>query len=125
VIDVSRPIDAPAEQVWALLVETRHWPEWGASIGDVDGPDRLAPGVTGRVKTILGPWLEFEITEYDEAERYWGWRVAGVRSTSHRVVDCGPGACTAVIGVPWWAPPYVAPVWLSLRRLERLATNAP
>lgn len=109
--------------MWALLVETRYWPSWGATVLEVDGPERLAKGSTGRVRTILGLWVEFEITEYDESNRYWAWRVAGIEATSHRVIDRGPGACTAEIGVPRWAPPYAGPVWLSLRRLEHLATD--
>ena len=122
-ITVCRQIEAPAERVWTLLVETRHWPKWGATILDVDGPGRLTSGATGRVRTVAGPWLGFEITEFDEAEMYWEWRVAGVRATTHRVVGRGPGACTAVFGVPRWAPPYAAPVWLSLRRLEQVAID--
>lgn len=122
-ITVSRHIEAPAERVWTLLIETRHWPKWGATILDVEGPDRLAVGTTGRVRTIAGPWLRFEITEFDETEMFWAWRVAGVRATTHQVIGRGHGACTAVFGVPRWAPPYAAPVWLSLRRLDRLAID--
>lgn len=122
-ITISRHIEAPAERVWTQLVETRYWPTWGVTILDVDGPDRLAAGTTGRVRTVVGLWLDFSITEYDEAEMFWEWVVAGIPATTHRVISRSPGACTAEIGVPRWAPPYVGPVWLSLRRLERLATN--
>lgn len=104
-------------------METRYWTSWGATILDVDGPARVADGTTGRVRTVLGPWVDFEITEFDESDRYWAWRVAGIGATTHRVIDRGPGACTGLIGVPRWAPPYVVPVWYSLRRLDKLATD--
>ena len=54
---------APAARVWTLISQFEWWPEWGASIRAVETEaDRVAEGVTGRVQTIAGIWLPFQIT---------------------------------------------------------------
>ncbi len=44
----SQHVDAPAQAVWQILSDLRRWPEWAASIGTVEAPQQLAPGVTAR-----------------------------------------------------------------------------
>ncbi|MEM4782102.1 MAG: SRPBCC family protein [Halalkalicoccus sp.] len=116
-IDVTRVIDAPAEAVWDLLVDTRRWPEWGPSITDVECRDRrIRPGSTGRVRLVGGAWVPFEVT-YRDAYR-WTWEVAGIPATGHRV-EPRNGSCRAVFEVPLLAAGYVPVCRLALSRLAR------
>jgi uncharacterized protein YndB with AHSA1/START domain len=120
-MDVAAEIDAPSELVWRLLASTSRWPEWGPSVLAVDPRARLVePGLRGRVRTRLGFWLPFEVTEVDPG-RAWRWRVAGVAATGHRVEPLGPRRCRAVFEVPWWAASYGLVCRAALRRLSRLA----
>jgi uncharacterized protein YndB with AHSA1/START domain len=118
---VSADIAAPAAAVWELLVDTRRWPEWGPSIRRVesDAP-RIGAGTMGRVQTVLGSWLPFTITRFEEG-RSWGWRVAGVAATGHEVVDLGHDRCRVTFTVPWIAAPYAVVVSVALRRLRAAA----
>lgn len=82
---VARTIDAPVDLVWRILVDTERWPQWGPSVVDVDYGQRwLEQGATGRVKTVLGVWLPFEVTVFEPLE-YWFWNVAGMPATGHRL----------------------------------------
>ncbi|MCL7418595.1 MAG: SRPBCC family protein [Halalkalicoccus sp.] len=118
-VDVARTVDAPAEAVWDLLVDTRRWPEWGPSITDVDCRDRrIRTGSTGRVRVIGGLELPFEIT-YLDAYR-WTWEVAGIPATGHRV-EPHNGSCRAVFEVPVLAAGYVPVCRLALSRIASLA----
>ncbi|ADJ15393.1 SRPBCC family protein [Halalkalicoccus jeotgali] len=114
-IDIDRKIDAPAEDVWELLVDTRRWPDWGPSITDVECRERrVRTGSRGRVRLIGDTWIPFEIT-YCEAYR-WTWEVAGIPATGHRV-EPHNGCCRAVFEVPLLAAGYAPVCWLALSRI--------
>ncbi|KYH25665.1 polyketide cyclase / dehydrase and lipid transport [Halalkalicoccus paucihalophilus] len=118
-VDVVRPVDAPAEVVWNLLVDTRRWPEWGPSITDVECADRrIESGTTGRVRLVGGIWIPFEVT-YRDAYR-WTWEVAGIPATGHRVEPYN-GSCLAVFEVPVLAAGYAPVCRLALSRIADLA----
>ena len=122
-------VDAPAEDVWDLLIDLDAWPRWGPTVRAAaldDGRRHLSAGATGRVRPIAGPGLPFRVTDWEEGpdERRWSWSVAGVPATTHAVRRLGPDACRVEMGVPWWAPGYVAVTGLALLRLRRLASGA-
>jgi len=122
----SVEVAAPADDVWTLLVDVGHWPEWGPTVtgARLDHPGtRIRAGSTGAVRTPVGVWLPFAITEHDDAAHTWSWQVAGVAATSHRVEEIATG-CRVGFGVPWWAPAYLAVVEVGLRRVRALAENA-
>jgi len=118
-LTVTRHIDAPAEAVWKLLVDTDAWPQWGPTVagGEIDG-DGLTLGATGRVITPVGIPLPFTITEFDPGRR-WAWSVAGVPATSHAVEPDGDG-CRASMSAPWWAPIYLPVLAIALARIEKM-----
>ena len=59
--------NTPAAVAWALLTDTHAWPQWGPSVRTVEAPTRfITAGMRGRVQTTLGPWLPFEITDWEE-----------------------------------------------------------
>lgn len=119
-IEVSLRVPVPARIMWSVLVDTRTWPRWGPSVTAVQHQGaRLRAGSRGRIRTPVGLWLPFEVTELVPG-RAWSWRIGGVRATGHRVEPSGPHCCTVSFTVPWWAAPYVAVVRRGLRALERL-----
>jgi Polyketide cyclase / dehydrase and lipid transport len=124
----SIDVDAPADDVWRLLVDTRRWPDWGPTVtaARVDGPGSLlTQGASGAVRTPLGLWLPFVVDTWGDgpAERCWSWRVVGVAATCHRVTALGRARSRVAMGVPGWAPAYLAVVELGLRRVRRLAES--
>lgn len=117
----SIEIEAPASQVWTLLVEPRFWPEWGPTVRDVRlGADRIALGRKGSVQTAIGLWVPFEITRF-EPERYWDWSVAGLHATGHRLTPLSSARTTAEFSVPLLFAPYRFVLARGLRRLKTLA----
>lgn len=120
-LGTSIEIAAPVSTAWELLTEFEHWPDWGTSIRRVESAaDRVAPGVTGRVQTILGLWLPFEISEV-VPNHSWDWRVAGVPATGHFLAELGPGRCRVQFTVAWALAPYLVALRMSLGRLKRMA----
>jgi hypothetical protein len=125
-LELSRVIDAPAETVWSLFVDTDYWPDWGPTIGavELDGTDstRIAAGTTGRVR-VAGVWLPFSITTC--ADHRWTWSVARIPATGHRVEPLGDERCRAVFELSPLAVGYAPVCRTALRRLDRLAGDSP
>lgn len=120
-LEVSRLIAAPMAEVWELLVNVEHWPEWGPSVRGVELDTlRISAGSRGTVITRGGLRLPFDITTF-EPQRRWSWRVAGLQATDHTVEHVGDGTVVR-FGVPVLVAPYTGVCALALRRLERLAT---
>jgi hypothetical protein len=119
---------ASPEAVWDVLVDTEAWPQWGPTVTAVEleegaghgpGGTRIGAGSRGRVRTPVGLWLPFAVTQWVAGER-WAWRVAGVPATSHAVRPTDAGS-EVVMVVPWWAPAYLAVCEVGVRRVARLA----
>lgn len=120
---VRRDIDATPATVWELLTEPKYWSEWGPSVRGAElAANRLRKGARGKVTTMLGLDLPFEITEFDEGKR-WAWTVAGVPATDHTVEPLGPARCRVAFGVPWPAAPYLAVCRLALDRIENMVAH--
>lgn len=114
----SRDIASPVEDVWNLISRFEHWPSWGVTVTAVEpSAGQVRAGLTGRVKTVAGPWLPFEITDVVAGES-WDWKVAGVRATGHRVLPTRSG-CTVTFTAPIWAPFYLPVLARALRLVER------
>ena len=120
-VAVSHDILAPAERVWTVITDTRLWTAWGPSVTAVDTPTRfIYGGCTGRIRTRVGLWLDFEITEFEEG-RYWAWRVARVPATGHRVAARDKGSSTLTFEVPIVAAPYALVCRAACQRIARIA----
>ena len=120
-IRVSIEVSAAADEVWSLLTEFDQWPKWDPTVVDVESEaTRVAPGVTGRVKTIAGPWIPFEITEVEQRQS-WTWKVAGMHATGHAVAAVGYARTLVEFSVPIAFMPYAVVLRAGLRRLQRLA----
>jgi uncharacterized protein YndB with AHSA1/START domain len=113
---VRRRIDADAATVWEALVDTTRWPRWGPSVRSAEPSGPIRQGTRGRVTTVVGVTLPFEVTELVPGRR-WSWAVGGVPATGHEVTPSGDAADVAFTA-PWWALPYLPVLWLGLRRLD-------
>ncbi len=118
-ITVSHVIHSAAENVWDLLTDTTRWAEWGPSIITVQSEHRyIRAGSKGRVRTILGFWAPFVITEWTH-RKYWSWRVFNIPATGHRIEAIDANSCRLVFEVPFWAGPYVIICKLAADRIAR------
>jgi len=119
-LETSVEILAPASAAWELLIDTSRWPEWGPSVSRVESAEQyIGPGSSGRVQTVVGVWLPFRITEF-AAGQHWGWEVAGIPATGHRVEPLGPDRCRVVFEVPLLATPYLAVCRLAVGRIRTI-----
>jgi hypothetical protein len=115
-------IDAPAERVWAVFTDVERWPEWTASVTDLQlvAGDGIAPGARARIKQPRFPSLVWEVTAV-EPGRSWTWvsRSPGATTTAthelHRIDD----ATTRVEQVIEQTGVLGALVGLLTRRLTR------
>jgi hypothetical protein len=116
----SIDIAAPPSLAWHLIATFDHWPDWGISVRGVAPPTgSVAEGFEGRVRTVAGFWLPFEITKVVD-ETSWDWTVAGITATGHHVAPLDAG-CRVTFTAPGWAPFYLPALAVSLQRLERIA----
>ena len=119
-LETSVEIKVPASAAWDLLTDTSRWPQWGPSVSCVESAERyIGPGSTGRVQTIIGVWLPFRVTEFVAGHR-WGWEVAGIPATGHRVESLGPDRCRVTFEVPLLATPYLAVCRLAAGRIRNI-----
>lgn len=117
-------IRAPISTVWDLLTDFDRWSVWGLSMRQVDtDADRVTTGATGRVQTIVGLWVPFEITAVSPEES-WFWKVAGISATRHFVSAVGPDHCRARFTVAWALAPYLVAMRVSLVRLKQMAEHS-
>ena len=117
-----RSVAAPATSVWELLVDLDAWPSWGPTVTAArldDGGRTLTPGARGAVRTPVGLWVPFVVTELTPLV-HWSWSVAGIPATTHRVHPDGAG-CVVELGAPSWAPAYLPVLEVATRRLAELA----
>jgi hypothetical protein len=120
-----RAVATPTQAVSALLVDLDAWPQWGPTVTAArldDGSRTNTGGARGAIRTPVGLWVPFELTELEvtPALARWSWTVAGVPATTHRVRAEGPG-CVVELGAPWWAPAYLPVLEVATRRLADLA----
>ncbi len=105
-ISVSRHYHASPQMAWQLLTDTTLWPLWGPTVRDVRCSERfIRKGSEGQVRTLFGWWIPFVITEYDDFH-FWGWNVAGIRATGHRLIAYHENSCRIVFELPYWWLPY-------------------
>ena len=114
-------INADAERVWNIIIDTMLWPQWGPSVSVVECADRYINGQSqGRLKTALGIWLPFTITEF-EAYHFWSWRIGRIDATGHRVRQYGHNQTLLSFTMPWWSTPYLVICNKALQKIEVLA----
>jgi len=119
-IETGLRLQASCQGAWDLLTDTSRWRHWGPSIQTVECSDRhIRLGSSGRVRTALGFWVPFVVTEMDD-NRFWSWQVGGIPATGHRVDRLDRGGCRVVFRVPLFAAPYVIVCRIALHRISRI-----
>lgn len=76
----------------------------------------IKKGSQGRLKTLIGLWVSFVVTEY-EPGKYWSWRVSGIPATGHKVETGGKETCTLV----FFFAPYILVCKIALDRIASIA----
>jgi uncharacterized protein YndB with AHSA1/START domain len=99
----SVEIDAPAEAVWAALVDVPRWPEWTESMQDVRwlDEDGMRVGARARVKQPGTPPLTWTVTELDPG-RVFTWEASGPGAKTigaHTVSSSGAHVSTLTLGL--------------------------
>ena len=118
---ITKVINASAERVWQILIDTRLWPVWGPSVRVVECSHRfISSGVSGQIQTPVRLWVQFKITGFEELN-YWNWKVLGVPATGHRVMRLGDQRCELVFELPMIAFPYALICRLAANRIASLA----
>jgi hypothetical protein len=119
-LSVGKSLDADATSVWKMITDTAAWTEWGPTLSKVDCAERFIKfGTQGRVKTAVGFWLPFQITEYSDRNS-WSWRVGPFNATGHRIVKSDSRGCQLWFDTPILAAPYSLACQMALGRIERL-----
>lgn len=96
VFEVTREIDAPAEQVWGVIVDVERWPEWTPTVTSVrrldDGPFVVGSQVEIRQPKL--PKAQWRVTELVEGRSFtWEATGPGMRSIArHEVTPRADGA---------------------------------
>ncbi len=115
---IGETLNVPSQDVWDIITDTTRWPKWGPSIIAVDSVDKyIRKGTRGRVKTLFGIWLPFVITDFDD-QRYWSWKIWGIRATGHRIEPVDEFKCNIFFEVPSIALPYLFICWIAIKRIE-------
>jgi Polyketide cyclase / dehydrase and lipid transport len=87
---------APAE-AWDRYLHPGRWSSWAPQILGVEtDTERIAQGVTGRVRGPLGVTVPFVVDEVDDASRRWRWtvQVGPARMSLLHWVTSGPDGGT-------------------------------
>jgi uncharacterized protein YndB with AHSA1/START domain len=122
-METSTIIDAPSKLVWEVLIDTQCWSRWGPSVNAVRCRDRfIQSGSKGSVRTAVGIWIPFEITDFVPGKR-WSWRVMNIRATGHRVEYLAINQCRLIFEVPWFAAPYILICKIAARRIKLIVES--
>jgi hypothetical protein len=117
---VSRHYRASSEELWRFLTDTTLWPMWGPTVMAARCSERfIRKGSVGTVRTPIGVWVPFVITEYDDLH-FWAWKVAGIRATGHRVAAQRDQSCRLFFELPVYGLPYALVCWRATANLARL-----
>jgi hypothetical protein len=119
-ISVERRIRSSPDRAWDLITDTTRWPQWGPSVTNVFCPDRyIRRGTRGRIRLPIGLTVPFQVTEYSH-RAFWGWKVAGLPATGHRLLSLGDNACRIRFDMPVYWLPYIVVCKAALKRIAAI-----
>ena len=127
-IDTTAPVKAarsvgvrcaPAE-VWRLLADIPHWPDWNTDVRDVTTPDGVRPGATFTWRSGPGRITSTLATVEPERELSWTGRSLGIHAVHvYRLVPTTEGT-TVVLEESWTG----LPARLMRRRCQSMLDSA-
>ena len=95
-------IDAPADDVWAVLTDVERWPEWTASMQRIERSrdGELAVGSTVRIKQPRVPATSWEVTELDPGRSFtWVATTPGVTTIAEHRLEPTPSGVAVHLGI--------------------------
>jgi uncharacterized protein YndB with AHSA1/START domain len=95
-------IKAPAEHVWAILLDVESWPEWTPSMSRVvrEGRGEFGVGSRARVTQPRIGTATWQVTDLEPGNAYsWESRRPGLTTSAHHTVTPQPGGCTVRLEV--------------------------
>ena len=123
-LEVGLQVNAAADVVWQILVDTSRWVEWGPSIRAVDSTERFLTALSsGHVRTFLGFSVPFAVTRF-EPGRSWSWHIFGIPATTHTVESLGANRTRLLFGVPLIAFPYLVVCFVAMKRIRSLIMHS-
>jgi uncharacterized membrane protein len=109
-MEIERAIDiaAPPDRVWAVMSDVERWPEWTASVRNVErlDPGPFAVGSRARVRQPRLPAATWTVTALEPGRSFeWQSPAPGLRSVGrHRVDGVGDGASRVTLSLIWSGP---------------------
>jgi hypothetical protein len=96
------PISASAEEIWRVLTDVEHWPEWTPSVSRVE-PLGAPPLVWGSRVRIYQPKLRpaiWQVTHWEPKCRFaWVTKQPGVTVVADHTIKTNSSGCSVVLGV--------------------------
>src|SRR6188508_254993 len=93
--ELTFPVHAPPERVWAVLSDVERWPSWTASVQQVslDGP--LAVGAVAKIRQPKLPPTAWTVTEVVAGRSFtWESKAPGSHAVGeHEITPTGDGIC--------------------------------
>ena len=105
-IEVVRKSHAPADRLWSVMSEVRHWPEWLPTVDAVTPLEPGRPDEVGARYTVEQPGMPravWAITAIEPGRSFtWESVSPGIRSVGTHELRPGPdGTTTIVLGIAW------------------------
>lgn len=121
-VELTTHVDAPAEDVWAVVADVERWPDLLDSMDAVriTSSGELGEGSTARVKQPGMPELTWTVTRWQPGQRFdWQTRAAGTTTIGTHHVEADGSGSRLTLGLHQYG--LLAPVLavLSGRRTKR------
>ena len=105
-IHVTRESSAPADRLWAVMSDVRHWADWLPTVDAVTPLEPDRPDEVGASYTVEQPGLPtavWTITGRDEGRAFtWESARPGIRSVgTHTITPSTDGRTTIALGIEW------------------------
>jgi uncharacterized membrane protein len=105
-IRVTRESSAPADRLWAVMSDVRHWGDWLPTVDAVTPLEPDRPDEVGASYTVEQPGLPtavWTITGRDEGRSFtWESARPGIRSVgTHTLTPSTDGRTTIELGIEW------------------------
>ncbi len=111
-VETAIEIDAPPEEIWAVMSDVERWPEWTRSVERAERLDEgpLRVGSRARLKQPRFPPVVWEVTGLEDGRSFsWTARNVGLTSVGdHRIAPRAGGGATVNLSLHQQGP--LAPV---------------
>lgn len=101
-IVVTVDLDAPPNEVWAVLHDVEHWPDWTPTVREAKRLDH-GPFAVGSKTRVVQPRLMpavWEVTRLEEGRRFsWMSRGPGVMTEADHVIEPHGGGSRVTLSV--------------------------